>query len=224
MFTVVYLHSCLLCRSPVDTASGPVCDVHVSVGMNSPALSETLTISLPPLPFFLSIWFLLFFLSILCWKAVAWWWLYGFILNSCFSVSPCLSFYLLYGLWGVCGEKPLETLSGSITVLRSVCSWLHAEISDRYWDFLLPLCMHISIYPETHPVSDIRTYSTAGSRLCTHIDKQGKTVFLHISVSSTVPDLPCLLNEVAHSTHLVSFWFVRTHFRPLYEQLSLTER
>lgn len=54
MFDVVYLHSCLRCCSPGDTASGPVSDVHVYLwACFSPLPSESLSSSLPSSFFYL---------------------------------------------------------------------------------------------------------------------------------------------------------------------------
>lgn len=72
-------------------------------------------------------------------------------------------------------------------------------------------------HTQKHTHSQTYAY-TAGPRLWTHMHKQGKTVFFHIRVNLNAPEIPCLLNEVAHSTHLVSFWVVRTHFLSLYQQ------
>lgn len=56
---------------------------------------------------------------------------------------------------------------------------------------------------------------------CAHICIN-RPVFSHISANSNSPDRPCLLNEVALSKHLVSFWAVRTHF--LVQAISVTKR
>lgn len=216
MFDVVYLYSCLRCCSPVDTASGPVSDVHVYLRacFFPPPILDSVIISsflffLSPCLFFLS------FSSSLLGVEKLWHRSQTALFQSVFS---CLSFQCSC----FCGEKPLETLSGSITVLRSGWSWSYKKISDRYWDFVLPLHMHTTTttYPERHPVSDIWTY-TAESRMCTYMWKWKETVFFHTSVNSNAPGL---LNEVAHSTHLVNFWVVRAHFLPSIPAVSLTER
>lgn len=173
MFHIVYLLSCLQCCPPVENLPAGPCVIFMSICGHvlplSVSVCNSVTISLPPCCFFLLDFFSLpFFLSLWCWKAVAWWWLYNDWSYSSFSLSVCLCLslslvILLCGLWGVFGERPLETLSGSITVLRSGHSWFHAEISERYWNFMLPLCKDTctQTYTQTHPISGKCPYSTA---------------------------------------------------------------
>lgn len=80
-------------------------------------------------------------------------WRYGGCLTidlNCSFPLPALVFLCSSPAQGVCGETPLETLSGSITALRGH-SWFHTEISDRYWEFLLPLCKDTCILRHTQP-------------------------------------------------------------------------
>lgn len=151
-----------------DTASGSLCDVLVFLrAWVSPLLClplpSTMSLSLflsvlSSLPLFLS--FSPFGVEKL--------WHYGGCLTTdlnCSFTLPALVFLCSSFAEGVCGETPLETMSGSISALRGH-SWFHTEISDRYWDFLFPLCKDTCLLRHTQPRLEGFKVSTAGSWLC----------------------------------------------------------
>ena len=152
----IYSPVCCCRCSPVQTLPAGTCGLFLSIcgHVSPPSLSETLSLS-HFLCLLLSPW------SLWCWKAVADW-----SQTALFQSLPA-SLFSAPAPWFM--GKPLETLSGSITVLRSGRSWFHAEISDRYWDFLLPLDTCTDTHTRIHTQSRVYAHTVAGSRFCTRV-------------------------------------------------------
>lgn len=162
MFDVVYLHSCLLCCSPVDTASGPVSDVHVYLwACFFPLPSDTLSSSLPSSFFYLLDFFSSpFFLSPWCEETLA------PISNCCLSVCLFLSVLVLLLLWREatrdnvwlhnCTEiRQIMVLQKDLRqILRLCASFAHAH-KHKHIPRKTPHLRHMDIYCR---VKDVHIY------------------------------------------------------------------
>lgn len=141
-FGVVYLHPCLLRYSRHSQQACFWCSC-LCVGMSAPSLSETVILC-----FFISLFPPFLTLSVL---------LINF--GTDFKTYSLQSFQC----FGFCGEKSLETLFGSVPLLRWSWPWSFKKISDRYWLFCAS--------KHTHPwrcLATVITYIFQGQR-CVHV-------------------------------------------------------
>lgn len=163
-FDVVYLHSCLRCCSPGDTASGPVSDVHVYLWACFFLPPIWVSVIISSFLFFLSPWLffsLLFFLSPWCWKTLA-------PISNC-SLAVCLFlsvFLVLLLLWREATGDPvwlqncteirlIMALQKDLRqILRLCASFAHAH-KHKHIPRKTPRLRHMDIYCR---VKDVHIY------------------------------------------------------------------